>query len=88
MVLADNGRYHIPLSLQSHIDYITPGVKLQEVAPSHKRRQKRDDTDILVPGPIIGTDIELADLLKDVLGYCDEVVTPACIQRTYIASCK
>lgn len=78
-----SGRYHIPLSLKSHIDYITPGVKTQEVgAPSHKRRQKRDDVDIF-PQPILGSDVDLGELLKDVLSYCDVVVTPACIQRTY-----
>lgn len=83
-----SGRYHIPLSLKAHIDYITPGVKIQEVsAGSHKRRQKRTDVDIF-PQPILGSDVDLGELLKDVLSYCDVVVSPACIQRMYTASYK
>ncbi|KAL6230017.1 hypothetical protein BDW75DRAFT_245227 [Aspergillus navahoensis] len=77
--------YHVPQSVQKHIDYITPGVKTLEVArPSPKKRSlnRRGVTDASSP-VIYGTNLTLTQVANNALGFCDQVVTPACIRVMY-----
>ncbi|RDW79067.1 S53 family peptidase [Aspergillus mulundensis] len=85
--------YHVPRSLQSHIDYITPGIKLLEISGSQSRMkrsldekwslQKRSINDL--SAIILGTDppLTVAQVSKTPLEFCDQVITPACVQVMY-----
>ncbi|KAL4903035.1 hypothetical protein BDW74DRAFT_157321 [Aspergillus multicolor] len=87
--------YHIPRFLQSHIDYITPGIKLLEVSGTQQSKRqsltenmkrslhKRSLND---SSPIIlGTDppLTIAQVSSNPLAFCDRVMTPACVQVMY-----
>ncbi|KAL4921471.1 peptidase S8/S53 domain-containing protein [Aspergillus aurantiobrunneus] len=77
--------YHVPRSLQSHIDYITPGIKMLELAGQSQRKRSLDKRSAfsVMPPTIRGLNISLAEVLDDVLSYCDVVITPACIRAMY-----
>ncbi|KAF7172400.1 hypothetical protein CNMCM6106_006590 [Aspergillus hiratsukae] len=80
--------YHVPQSVQRHIDYITPGIKLLEVEGVKNARsiEKRlgigKGKDPLPPilKPLI---LPLSELLADTLALCGVAVTPACISAMY-----
>ncbi|KAJ0426609.1 subtilisin-like protein [Aspergillus carlsbadensis] len=77
--------YHVPESVQSHIDYITPGVKLLELddTESSRRKLKRrgpDDRVTLFPR---ASDIDLEGMLEDGLLACDVAITADCIRKMY-----
>ncbi|KAL4746419.1 hypothetical protein BDW72DRAFT_207340 [Aspergillus terricola var. indicus] len=77
--------YHVPQSLQRHIDYITPGVKFLEIAgpsPTERSLTIRDAVDASSP-VIYGTNLTLSQVANDALGFCDQVITPACIRVMY-----
>ncbi|KAI9925294.1 hypothetical protein ASPWEDRAFT_121564 [Aspergillus wentii DTO 134E9] len=75
--------YHVPRSVQDHIDYVTPGIKglgVREPKPAKKR-------DLAARGilpPILGPlTIPLSELLGNELAFCDIAITPACIKAMY-----
>ncbi|KAL4803820.1 peptidase S8/S53 domain-containing protein [Aspergillus unguis] len=75
--------YHLPVSIQPHVDFVQPGIgQLKAVRRSAPRsrqqlhRRQLNDT-------IIGTDVLLSDLLKDPISFCDRVITPGCIKIMY-----
>ncbi|GAB1208348.1 hypothetical protein APSETT445_007096 [Aspergillus pseudonomiae] len=75
--------YHVPESVQSHIDYITPGIKhleIREERPAEKRSVDKRSFGILPPilRPLT---LPLEELLGQLLFLCDVAVTPACIQE-------
>ncbi|KAE8419834.1 peptidase S8/S53 domain-containing protein [Aspergillus pseudocaelatus] len=77
--------YHVPESVQSHIDYITPGIKhleIREERPIEKRSLDKRSFGILPPilRPLT---MPLEELLGQLLALCDVAVTPACIQAMY-----
>ncbi|KAL2854044.1 peptidase S8/S53 domain-containing protein [Aspergillus pseudodeflectus] len=77
--------YYVPESVQSHIDYITPGVKLLELDDTESSRQKMtkrnpDDGVALFPR---ASDIDLEEMLKNGLPGCDVVISPDCIRKIY-----
>jgi tripeptidyl-peptidase-1 len=88
-VVADSVRYYVPESVQSHIDYITPGVKLLELddTESSRRKMKKwnpDDGVALFPR---ASDIDLEEMLKNGLPGCDVVISPDCIRSVSPSSC-
>ncbi|RAK86276.1 alkaline serine protease AorO [Aspergillus costaricaensis CBS 115574] len=76
--------YHVPEAIQSHIDYITPGVKMLEVRgmPSKKRDTEKRFLGglppILAPLPI-----NITKIFDDPLAHCDLAVTPDCVRAMY-----
>ncbi|KAL4778008.1 Pro-kumamolisin, activation domain-containing protein [Aspergillus varians] len=72
--------YHVPEPVQSHIDYITPGIKSLEVrGPLRgKQSQNKRRSDVL-PLDVRELPIPLAELKQENIVACDTVVTPACI---------
>ncbi|GIK05611.1 tripeptidyl-peptidase sed1 [Aspergillus viridinutans] len=77
--------YHVPQSVQRHIDYITPGIKLLEVEGVKRARstEKRSLGNPLPPilEPLL---LPLSELLgSDKLALCDLAVTPACVSALY-----
>ncbi|KAF7586002.1 hypothetical protein BBP40_009725 [Aspergillus hancockii] len=80
--------YHVPQSVKSHIDYITPGIKHLEIRgarPLEKRNGGARSFGILPPilRPLT---LPLEALLGNLLALCDVAVTPACIQAMYNVS--
>ncbi|KAE8352214.1 peptidase S8/S53 domain-containing protein [Aspergillus coremiiformis] len=63
--------YHIPQSIQQHIDYIKPGVLLP---PASKKRSKRRPRMQKAPQPSVNATS---------LATCDQAITPACIAALY-----
>ena len=80
---ANGIRYHVPQSVQEHVDYITPGTRLLEVegvqkVPSIDKRAFGSGKGVLPPilEPLT---LPLSELLDDLLLLCDVAITPACI---------
>lgn len=82
-------QYHLPKHLSGHIDYISPGIKLQ--APAASIRVKRDAVTWstkthsgsriahdLLRQPAVGSILDVNDLSN-----CDHVITPACVAALY-----
>ncbi|GIC88032.1 S53 family peptidase [Aspergillus udagawae] len=76
--------YHVPQSVQRHIDYITPGIKSLEVN-GVKRARSTEKRLLGIPLPPIlePLTLPLSELLGDTLALCDVAVTPACISAMY-----
>ncbi|GIJ91954.1 tripeptidyl-peptidase sed1 [Aspergillus pseudoviridinutans] len=76
--------YHVPQSVQRHIDYITPGIKLLEVE-GVKRARSTEKRSLGIPLPPIlePLTLPLSELLGDNTLLCDLAVTPACISVMY-----
>jgi tripeptidyl-peptidase-1 len=82
MFVADSFRYHVPESVESHIDYITPGVKLLELDDTNLSRSKMkkrspDDNVTLFPREL---DLDLEEILENGPPGCDVVISPDCIR--------
>jgi tripeptidyl-peptidase-1 len=80
--IADSFRYHVPESVQSHIDYITPGVKLLEFDDTNSSRRKikkrsPDDSTTLISRAL---DLDLEEMLENGLPGCDVVISLDCIR--------
>ncbi|KAJ5569507.1 uncharacterized protein N7459_008937 [Penicillium hispanicum] len=77
--------YHVPRSVREHIDYITPGVTLREVSnvgrSTHAGMQKRFSNGL--PPILQPITMPLAELLGNLLQFCDVAVTPQCIKTMY-----
>ncbi|KAI0134345.1 putative protease S8 tripeptidyl peptidase I [Xylariales sp. AK1849] len=91
-VLPACDKYHVPKSIQEHIDYITPGTKLMAPVTSDvdlqlKRRgeaTRRGDR-LKQPAKQDFT-AQLSELLSkdpDDLSTCDIAITPACVRALY-----
>ncbi|KAF9893306.1 hypothetical protein FE257_011736 [Aspergillus nanangensis] len=80
--------YHVPESIQHHIDYITPGVKELEVRGVSSVEKRNIDKELfgILPPILRPLTMPLDLLLGDFLQFCDIVVTPACIQAMYNVS--
>jgi hypothetical protein len=83
MFVADSFRCHVPESVQSHIDYITPGVKLLELDDTNSSRRKMkkrspDDSMTLFSRAL---DLDLGEMLENGLPGCDVVISPDCIRN-------
>jgi tripeptidyl-peptidase-1 len=76
--------YHVLQSVQRHIDYITPGIKLLEVE-GVKRTRSIEKRSLGSPLPPIleGLTLPLSELLGNTLGLCDIAVMPACVHAIY-----
>lgn len=75
-------RYHVPHSVRDHVDYITPGIALREVAGVHPRDEsglKKRFTNPLPPilQPIL---LPIEEFLG-LAGSCGAAITPECIRR-------
>lgn len=83
MMLTGGLRYHVPKSVREHIDYVTPGITLREVANVGKRSNGGKEKRFVNPLPPILEPIAvpLEQLLNDLLFLCDAAVTPECIKR-------
>lgn len=78
-------RYHLPRSLQEHVDFITPGLKM--LAPNAPVKQAvtthhaRALTDSAKPGPC--QFYPLPPRCTRGLKHCDEVLNPDCLKALY-----
>ncbi|KAF2147631.1 aorsin [Myriangium duriaei CBS 260.36] len=73
--------YHVPRSLQQHIDYITPGVKGVKVGAGLKKRAHKNALSGGV-APMRGP-APISPANSSSLATCDIAVTPACIRALY-----
>ncbi|KAL5364711.1 peptidase S8/S53 domain-containing protein [Aspergillus floccosus] len=80
--------YHVPESIQHHIDYITPGIKELEVRDVSRVDKRSVDKDLfgILPPILRPVTMSLDLLLGDMLSFCDVVVTPDCIKTMYNVS--
>lgn len=84
-------RYHVPEHLASHIDYITPGIKLSPVTKrTVDRKTKRVSHSIHAPAHISTPATEesfaisaAAAALPPALQNCSTNMTPDCIRALY-----
>ncbi|KAH8647697.1 putative Tripeptidyl-peptidase sed1 [Xylariales sp. PMI_506] len=85
--------YHVPIELRSHIDYITPGVKLRAEPGKLRKMKKRWEAEKLAKRRFEAQHTEV-DFFKDAKGdaasppvlngtVCDIYVTTTCIQSQY-----
>lgn len=76
-------RYHVPEAIQSHIDYITPGVKM--LAPSKRDLAKRaSNKKGITRGARKIRPLATAEASNATdLSICDQAITPACIKALY-----
>ncbi|KAL2849593.1 peptidase S8/S53 domain-containing protein [Aspergillus pseudoustus] len=72
--------YHVPKSVQSHIDYITPGVKLLELDGVESSKRKIKKRSPQAPPP---PESDVREILNSGVLQCDRVVTPECIRELY-----
>jgi len=70
-VVASCHQYHLPRSLQRHIDFITPGLKLLAPSKSMEKQVKKASQKSPPPGFSFGTQ------------YCDQAITPDCLKALY-----
>ncbi|CAG8204143.1 unnamed protein product [Penicillium salamii] len=76
--------YHVPTSVRDHIDYITPGIAMREVAGVHQSSQKHVKRGFESKPPIIEPlPLQLEDLIANSSGWCSLSVSPRCIQEMY-----
>ncbi|EAW16248.1 S53 family peptidase [Aspergillus fischeri NRRL 181] len=75
--------YHVPHSLQRHIDYITPGIKLLEVEGVKKARSiEKRSLGSPLPPILEPLNLSLSELLGNTL-LCDVAITPLCVSALY-----
>lgn len=80
--------YHIPASIQKHIDYITPSVRLR-IDPGRVRQLKRQDEAEKLPKRMVktmntGLEVFEANALPPLnSSVCDKYVTQECIRTQY-----
>ncbi|KAH8891212.1 subtilisin-like protein [Thozetella sp. PMI_491] len=76
--------YHLPLHIQEHVDYVTPGVKGTRMDLRHKPKRSAATSKGSLrrpqkkPFPSMPAHWNTSDLAT-----CDEVITPACLQALY-----
>ena len=92
----DTPRYHVPVNVQEHIDYVQPGLRLMaggraQAASAKKRadnsieaRGFRTNSKSKFSGPIFGKTLAKSALPSaSSLSMCDSMITPACIMAMY-----
>ncbi|GAM88207.1 hypothetical protein ANO11243_062380 [Dothideomycetidae sp. 11243] len=72
--------YHVPKSIQAHIDYITPGIKGVKIAGTGLQKRRIDPSRSTKP---LSRDADFIPSDPDSLDTCDVAVTPACIRALY-----
>lgn len=80
-------RYHVPEHLATHIDYITPGIKLIPVTKrTVERRGINKRTNHAIKAPVHTTETSVSAAvaaLPAALQNCSTTITKACIQALY-----
>ena len=85
-------RYHVPVDVQKHIDYITPGLKMlagksskRKQAINLKKRGFRTKGNEGFSSPLFLKNITLPPIVSTTtqLAMCDSMITPACIAQMY-----
>ncbi|ORY58836.1 putative protease S8 tripeptidyl peptidase I [Pseudomassariella vexata] len=80
-------KYHVPITIQEHIDYITPGTRL--MAPvegdTDLKLKKRVDRQVNRQKPQWMAEQVYKQLSKNAsdLSHCDQAITPACVKALY-----
>jgi tripeptidyl-peptidase-1 len=78
--------YHLPADIRSHVDYITPGVKLLAPVESWKSKRnammKRDGLEKRVKHEVLQNAVAAHTDPND-LSTCDIAITPACVAALY-----
>lgn len=77
-------RYHVPKAVQRHVDYVTPGIKLLEVNGVRPSGLEKRGFPNPLPPILRELTMPLDQLLGQLLGLCDVVVTPPCIEGATI----
>lgn len=79
-------QYHVPVDIQEHVDYITPGIKLFSTKADKKGLKKRTFgiTGSTVTKPELRplpNGLTFADISGplDTSAQCDTTITPACV---------
>ena len=83
--------YYLPQHLQSHVDYITPGIKGSDItgrtarSQLYKRRRSQKHSHRRAPRTALKSDGRIAPLTQNAssLALCDRLVTPACLRALY-----
>jgi tripeptidyl-peptidase I len=75
-----SSRYHVPEHLASHIDYITPGIKLTPVV---KRTVKNKRGSPWAAKSPLHVKVDDATPVPSSLANCSTQMTPACIKALY-----
>ena len=73
--------YHLPREIQSHIDYITPGIKL--FAPRKRALISRTFSGIPSPSKKVGPYEGFPPTAAGELSMCHRWITSACIRALY-----
>ncbi|KAL9078122.1 MAG: hypothetical protein Q9157_002949 [Trypethelium eluteriae] len=77
-------QYHVPRSIQNHVDYVTPGVAL--ASPARAQAKVAADTSSMSLADqfaFLGLgNRTLASVVND-LSVCDRLTTPACVKALY-----
>ena len=80
-------RYHVPKHIQSHVDYITPGIKFFNPSRSPLSRIERPSVDSNKYGSfersLSTAPRATPDANSNDLSNCSTLVTPACIRAMY-----
>lgn len=83
-------RYHVPASVSSHIDYITPGIKLYVPTTESSQGESLEKRTFGVTGgkPLPPLLKALPDALSNLLqqglrGLCQMAIIPGCIDTLY-----
>ena len=74
-------RYHVPEHIQPHIDYITPGITVFDL--KQKRDATRRDVGTIDSERHSRSTTNSLGRKSDTLQYCDNIITPACVQALY-----
>ncbi len=76
-------KYHIPLELRDHIDFITPTVQFDAIVKTRKKRKEEPDRVLPTVGGKKGSDVAEAAKVKFTLANCNTYVTPDCLRALY-----
>jgi len=82
-VYAACDEYHVPKEIQSHIDFITPGVKGTQIGRTLKKRAHVNNKH-WKPSPIpMPHPAPFMPKFDNALDTCDVAITPACLRALY-----
>ncbi|OGM49728.1 protease S8 tripeptidyl peptidase I [Aspergillus bombycis] len=77
-------KYHVPASVQKHIDYVHPGVNLNPSSGKSSSIRRRGSADRKTKLPAHGgRPIHQRDLKGLNVTHCDQSITPDCIRALY-----
>ncbi|TVY75723.1 Tripeptidyl-peptidase [Lachnellula suecica] len=81
--------YHVPLHVQEHVDYITPGLRLMTGGKTTEEAKKKKRSfrtgNAKFSGPILGPILQglKNKTIAEELAECDTYITPPCIAAMY-----